>query len=475
MHRILGRGRASGRGAGPRVTGTPNVLLQVTDEVTTRRYAVRIDPGESGLPASALLERYLKCPDLPRLRSENRITAASEETLLSLQDLVYGCTDEGALTVPASGVQLLQAGRLLGMEDVPRAEPVWVSGSPILAIDIAIDRTNVSYDRNWTGFNHRRWNIHPCLYSDFVEDCVERRTGTARTGAGASEMDLLEAVARRIWEADFESYSRFVGPKWVYKTGDETVRNIIGGGGGICSEKVQALKFITDHYGMESEYVIAGADVPDPAPESKLRELLTTFDFRFAKRQMRYWQHTALLYHVDGNPVLVDATNGNIPFLFVRGADAERLLGYDDKPPVRVSMAVHEEDFYYHRVAQDIPEMLFFAMEGWIPYVDLVQVFDNELGLYISKDFMVTAIVYETEKAYEELRGEYARVCGAAGLECAVSRNWTLDTPPGQRFAETEPAAAEKVLASRDHLLRRYDDCHGAAHDSGLVVISLRK
>ena len=455
------------------MTDTHNVLLQVTDDVTTRRYAARIDPGEQGLPASTLLDRYLKRPDLPRLRRENRITAASEDTLLSLQDLVYGCTDEGALTDPVPGVELFQGGRLLGMEEAPRAEPAWVSGSPVLVIDIVIDRTNVSYGRNWTGFNRRRWEVHSSLYLDFVESCLEQHSGgPVQVDA---ELNLLEAVARRIWESDFESYSRFVGPKWVYKTGDETVRNIIGGGGGICSEKVQALKFVTDHYGLESEYVIAGADVPDPAPESRLRELLTTFDFRFAKRQMRYWQHTALLYHFDGSPVLVDVTNGNIPFLFVRGAEADRLLGYTDKPPVRVKMAVHEEDFYYHRVAQDIPEMLFFAMEGWIPFVDLVQVFDNELGLYISGDFMVTAVVYRSNAAYGELRNEYLRVCGASGLDCAVSQDWALDSPLGRRFAESDPDAAEKVLASRDHLLERYDDCHGPGHDAGLVVISLRR
>ena len=154
------------------MTDTPNVLLQVADEVTTRRYAVRIDPSEQHLPASQLLDRYLKRPGLSRLRRENRITAASEETLVSLQDLVYGCTDEGALTEPAPGVQLFQGGRLLGMEEAPRAEPAWVSGSPVLVIDIVIDRTNMSYGRNWTGFNRRRWDIQPGLYSDFVESCM---------------------------------------------------------------------------------------------------------------------------------------------------------------------------------------------------------------------------------------------------------------------------------------------------------------
>ena len=458
------------------MTDTANVLLQITDEVTGRRYATRIDASEQRLPASQLLDRYLKRPDLPQLRRENRITEASAETLVSLQDLVYGCTDQGELTDPIHGVQLFQGGRRLSMEDTPHAEPAWVAGAPVLVVDVLIDRTNVSYGRNWTGFNRRRWDIAPSQYSDFVGACLEGYSnGAVRVDAAADELNLLEAVARRIWESDFESYSRFVGPRWAYKTGDETVRNIIGGGGGICSEKVQALKFLTDHYGFRSEYVLAGADMPDPAPESKLRELLTTFDFRFAKRQMRYWQHTALLYHVDGSRVLVDATNGNIPFLFIRGSEADRLLGYRAKPPVRVRMAVHEEDFYYHRVAQDIPEMLFFALEGWIPYVDLVQVFDNELGLYICEDFMVTAAVYKTDAAYGEIRDEYLRVCGASDLDCAVSQDWTLDTPLGQRFAETYPKAAEKVLASRDHLLMRYDDCHGPGHDGGLVVIPLRR
>ena len=137
---------------------------------------------------------------------------------------------------------------------------------------------------------------------------------------------LVHILAQRIWESDFESYSRFTGRKLAHKTGDETIRNIMEGAGGICSEKVQALKFITDHFEISSEYLLAGVDAKGQMPEEKLRELLDTFDFRFSKRHMRYWQHTALLYHIDGTSILVDATNGNIPFLFLTGGAAERLL-----------------------------------------------------------------------------------------------------------------------------------------------------
>ena len=167
-------------------------------------------------------------------------------------------------------------------------------------------------------------------------------------------------------ESEFENYSRFVGERLMFKTGDETVRNIAAGSGGICTEKVQALKFLTDHYGLESEYVIGGDSAEGAVPVEKLREMLQTFDFRFARRYMRYWQHAALLYRIDGIPVLVDATNGNIPFLFLAGEAAEKLLGYENKPSVKVRMVEAEEDYYYHRVAQDIPQNLFFAMEGWL-------------------------------------------------------------------------------------------------------------
>ena len=173
--------------------------------------------------------------------------------------------------------------------------------------------------------------------------------------------------------------------------------------------------------------------------------------------------------------MLVDDTNGNIPFLFVEGAEADRLLGYDDKPAVPVTMAVRREDFYYHRVSQDIVYDLLFALEGWIPYVDLVQVFDNELGLYISPGFMVTAVVYRDEPGFEKTAGRVPR--RVRRRRPAVRR--VADVGPGfasgpGRFAASHPAAARRVLDAREHLLAPLRRVHGAEHDAGLVVIGLR-
>ncbi len=453
--------------------------MQLTDAVTTRRCVLRIDPSDLDLTLERLLDKYLKHPQLDTLREERRITGDSEEILTGIQDLVYISSDSGRLTGMFGGVEFLQDGRFLDAPDTPRAEPVTIGEKDALVLDLQIDRTGVGYDRNWAGFHRRRWDRHSDVFADFVAENVEMRFGAERAKrigdleTTDDKADFVHALAFRIWEADFENYSRFSGRKLVFKSGDETALNIIGGCGGICSEKVQALKFLTDHYGLESEYVLSGPATPDPVPEDRLRQLLDTLDFRFSKRFMRYWQHLAVLYRFDGVELLVDATNGNVPFLFVSGADADAILGYEDKRPVRVRMAVKEEDFYYHRVSQDIVEDMLFAMEGWIPYVDLVQVFENELGLCITKDYLVAPVVFRTERAFDTMRREYLRVCEEAGLDCEVSDEWGFTGPVGEAFAMEEPGKVEYIMESYDHLLDRYDEAHGPGHEAGLAVIRL--
>ena len=458
---------------------TQNTLLRITDLVTGRYTAVRMEPEEDRLAVGEMLDRYVKSPDAESLLAEQRMTADSAEALYAIQDYVYRCSDDGSLGDMYPGLILRQDGRQLEPGAVPSGVSMTSEGRDLLLFDIELDRESVGYDRNWRGFHRRRWERHEDDYAGFVLACLEVQYGPANAedvlqmDSPTSKLKLVEAVARRIWESDFENYSRFTGRKLIYKTGDETLRNIMDGAGGICSEKVQALKFITDHYGIKSEYLIAGPDVPGPVPEAQLRELLATFDFRFSRRHMRYWQHAALLCNIDGETALVDATNGNIPFVFERNKAAERLLGYDEKPAMRVTMALSPEDFYYHRVSQDIPEDLYFAMEGWIPDVDLVQVFDNELGLYISEDFMVAPIIYRSERTLERLRRQYAAAAGQAGVECVVDPEWALESELGQRFAADHKDAADRILTCREHLLTRYDECHGPGHEAGLVVFAL--
>ncbi len=456
-----------------------NCLLQFTDSLTDRKCLLRIEQQDASLTLKDLLQKYLKNAPIERLLEEGRIAHESAETLSALQDLVYLSADNGQLGDMFGGVIFRQAQTTIDLNSTPVMERVTVQDTPVLVMNISIDRLNALYERNWVGFHKRRWMRHDKLYSDFVMSTLERESG--RSGAEAilqleskeDKLRLVQILARAVWESDFENYSRFTGQKLAYKTGDETVLNIMGGAGAVCSEKVQALKFITDHYGLPSEYLLAGVDVKEPIPETKLRNLLETFDFRFSKRYMRYWQHTALLYSIDDTTVLVDATNGNIPLLFLTDASVGRMLGEEDKQPVTVKMVDSYEDMYYHRVSQDIPEKFFHAMEGWIEYIDLIQVFENELGLYLSEDFLVTPIVFRGARDFAEQKQEYVQVCNQAGLEYAVSSEWMLDSRLGQQFVEQAPRASERVMQSREQLLKRYNEWEGLGHEAGLFVIRL--
>jgi hypothetical protein len=452
----------------------PNHILQLTDSVTDRRSVIRIDPADCNLSVESLLDKYLKHADINHLVANQQVPEDSAETLASLQDLVYATGENGQLTNMFLGVEFIQGEEVLSAQDFLTSHPIKINDTHALLIDLVIDRENVGYERNWKSFNCRRWNRHASTFSDFVDSCSQDHTNSQpESDAPERQITFIQSIAMRIWKADFENYSRFTDRKLIYKTGDETVLNIVRGSGGICSEKVQALKFITDHYGLESEIVFAGPDVPQPVPEDDLRDLLSTFDFHGSNKLMRFWQHLALLYHIDGIDLLVDATNGNIPFLFLTNADAERLLGYRDKSPIAVRMTIRTEDFYYHRIAQDIPEKLLFAMEGWIPDVDLVQVFDNELGLYISEDFMVAPVVYRTERAYEHQRQQYLQACTEVHMPCEINHEWNLNSELGQKFISSHENVATKILEAKEHLLRRYNACHGEGHESGLVMIEI--
>ena len=461
------------------VLNQPARFLRFTDIYTSRSAVLLLDQAEECLSVGQLLEKYLlNLPEGP-LRDRGAVTPESLDNLKPMQDLVYACDDEGRLTDLYPGINIRQENRSVSLLDLPTEKATRWEGAPISVIDLALDRTGVGYDRNWKGFHRRRWANNSAIFEDFVAATLAEELGAPRADkvlnldSHEDRLLFIKTLAQRVWQSEFENYSRFVGQRLMFKTGDETIKNIAADAGGICTEKVQALKFLTDHFGLESEYLIGGDGASDPVPETRLREMLQTFDFRFARRHMRYWQHAALLYRIDDVPVLVDATNGNIPFLFLVAEPAERLLGYQDKPSVPVRMVEATEEYFYHRVSQDIPQDLFFALEGWITDTDMVQVFENELGLFLSGQFYVTPLPYRSERDYQRLAGEYHAIAQRAGFRCEVKQSWDFESKLGQEFAASHEKAAANILDARDHLLLRYNEWDLPGHDAGLVVYRL--
>ena len=455
------------------------IFVRWSDYLTGRESTLRVSAKDAELPLGELLSKYLASTDPSSLVSNGNLLPGSLPGLLAIQDLILTLSDDGLMgnVIPGS---ILRCGSRVTPRDRPapvlRAK---LGETPVGLIDVSIDRSEMGYSRNWTGFDRRRWDRSRATFESFVEDAVYRRNPAdgprvLSLDTTAARTEFLCSVAFAIWESPFENYSRFTGSKIRYKTGDETLLNIIDGGGAICSEKVQALKFVTDRYGFQSRYVFAGPDAAGRLPEAELRHLLESFDFQGGQSAMRYWQHMALEFAIDGTGILVDATNGNIPFLFITDPEIGDILDPDYPQPVRVRMAIYEEDFYYHRVPCDLARDLFYAMENYIPEIDLVQVFDNELGLIISDEFLVSPAPYRNQDEFDGLVNVYRELTQPTDLKFEIDRRWRLDGPLGQSFQEQEPAAAKQILDSHDQLLKRYEWFEGEGYEMGLAVVEIR-
>ena len=440
-------------------------FLRWSDYLTGKTCTLRVEPEDIRTPVRRLVSEYLAVGDSSRLVSDRRLLPDSLDVFQALQDVTLTLSDDGTPGTLIPGTVLRNGPRELSPGQSAPCETVLLSDSYVHLMEISIDRSETGYTRNWTGFNRRRWDRNGDRFEQFVESATD--------SGQESELDFLRLVAKAIWDSPFENYSRFTGQRIPYKTADETLLNIIEGRGAICSEKVQALKFITDMRGLESSYVFAGPDALGKLPSSDLRHLLETFDFRGSRHIMRFWQHLALEYVIEEQRILVDATNGNIPFLFLDGPEREALLDSDLPRPVPVRMGTYSENFYYHRAPGDLALDLCYAMENYIPEIDLVQVFDNELGLVITPEYLVAPVPYKSEDDFQELNALYQRLAAPDSLELDVRSGWQLDSPLGESFYAHEPIAADAILDSHDYLLERYDLFEGFGHEMGLAIVKL--
>ena len=456
----------------------PPTLLRWSDFLTGRTCTLRLEDADALAPLALLTSKYLTGADPKALLKRRRILPDAASTLAAIQDITHTLTDAGELGAIAPGATFKHGVRELSMRNAVPPTTARVGGAEVNLLDVTIDRSETGYCRNWPGFQRRRWKRGESAFLEFVARAV-RSDRVLSLSDHASRMEFLRRVARAIWDSPFENYSRFTGEALRYKTGDESLISIIGGNGegrgAICSEKVQALKFVTDMFGFQSRYVFAGPDAAGRLPVKRLRHVLDTFDFRGAAPAMRYWQHMALEFVVDGDRILVDATNGNIPFLFICGADADDALNPEEPRPFRVRMGTYPEDFYYHLAPDDLALDLCYAMENFIPEIDLVQVFDNELGLAITPDFLVTPLPYADAESYDGMRRIYERLTQADGLEMDASPDWRMDGDLWARFQEREPDAVEPILNCHARLVERYNAFEDERHDMGLAIIQLRR
>jgi hypothetical protein len=463
----------------------PVFLLDVRDRATGKAVAVRLTRAEALRPLADIVAGVLRTPP-ETLVAGGRLAPAQADTCFRLQDLVFPLDGRGRLSsAPYPGLVWRHAhdGHPLDPRRPPRFERVRRAAGPdVLVLPLEADRHGVREDRHWPGFHARRYARFRPLVDRLLAEALPG--GFSLTGADA-EHPFVEAVARRIWRADFENYSRFLPPAIRLKTGDETVENILAGRGGVCTEKVLALKFITDAYGIAATPVFAGPRARAPLPANELRRMLRelgSYDFTYARRYLRYWDHVALEYRLsDGSRWLVDPSNGNIPFLCAPAAPY--LEGGPRRREVPVRMLAVEEPMTYHRAPGRLGLDFLFAWETWIADVDLLQVFDNHLGLFVGEAFSVTAAVWGSRTKRDVAREAWRRYARDHGLGLGLAAEAGASAPERETlaaFRAGHPRQAAWCEAALAGLARRYREYiltrHGIDKPFGadLVVLDRR-
>lgn len=463
----------------------PIFALDVRDRATGKQAAVRLSRDEALLPLGEVACRTLRASP-EQLVDSGRLAPEQADTFFRLQDLLFPVDGRGRLgSIPYDGLlwrrrddgAVLDPARPALFERVRRA-----GAADVLVLPLDVDRRDLCYERNWRGFHARRYTrFRPaaeCLIAEALPDGFD-------LDGPDGERRFVEALARRIALADFENYSRFVTPAIRLKTGDETVENILAGHGGVCTEKVLALKFITDAHGLASRVVFAGPHTAAPLPAAELRAILDrldTYDFTYARRFLRYWDHVALEYRLsDGSRWLVDPSGGTIPF--VCAPAAPYLDAKAGRRRVLVAMLAVAEPVTYHRAPVSLGLDFLFAWETWIDDVDLLQVFDNNLGLLVSEDFYVTVVVSGSRtKRAVALDGWRAYACEHGLRADFTGESGTADEQSTvEAFRASHPVQAAGCEAALPGLARRYREFILSRHgvdkpfEATLVVIDRRR
>jgi len=435
-------------------------LLQLTDFPDRFKCAMKIDPDQFD-SFEELFDRYVK------VINKEGMTPESAKNLGVIQDCIYKIDDDGELLDLYEGLIIKQDDDIVELGDEPRFQLVQSEDHPdFMLLDLTVDRSQITEEGNLYGYNIRKWKKGRSIFEPFVHDCLTESYGAEadrimRLNTPEDQERFLRAVGRKIWEADFELYSRFIGDKLWFKDPAETLHNIIAGRGGTCTEKASAMKLISDAYGFNSEYVLGGPGAKGPFPMDALREMLETLDFDLGKKYMIYWEHMALLYDLDVKDVLMDVTNGNVPFLFLTGDRVEELLREDDKKSVKVKMVLRDEEFYYHVTPQDIPEILLEMMQDWIEDVDLIHVFDDGLGLLIREDYYVWPVMYRDEDEKMVEYNWWLEVKEKQNFPAVeLLDNFSLPGPVVNEFKEKYPQKYVDIIEAYDHLVERYNESY---------------
>lgn len=466
-------------------------VVSLVDGVTHQRAALRVDPESVELVGEAI---ELFREEASELVADGWLAAGSERDFWEIGECLFTVDAAGELGEPQPWLRLFREHELIPPE-FPllferRPLPGGIeAGREVMVAELTIDRRDCLYNRDWQAFHLRKRRQFADELERFLREAALDYVDPDRAELALARRDesdkalLLRAAAQRVFNAPFELYSRFTGRRRLIKDGISTLLNVMAGHGGACSEKAQAIRFVTDALGLPAQYILCGPETRGELPTDILLEILETFEAQYSTTAQAFWNHIAVLVELDGREVLVDASGGNIPFLWESGEDLEALLDRrgEARRGVLHRYVVGSDELFYHRADQELPERLLYALElGWAdPHIDLVQALDDELGLMTMPDLWLGALVYRDEEERALLREWYEEKWLEPGHVRGVLFSNDLTTAEGaiaDELRASYPSVAAAVTEAHPYIEERLEEANpGSRYKAEIVLVGRRE
>ncbi|MCH9609309.1 MAG: hypothetical protein S4CHLAM45_07810 [Chlamydiales bacterium] len=170
----------------------------------------------------------------------------------------------------------------------------------------------------------------------------------------ASRLEQAQWLYQLVYQARFEFVSHFLfGPFTNYiKSGEEFLEGLFVGQGGVCLERVMALRFLIELFDIgECSYVLGGSLPGTNQPidiEAVKASLLDPQKVSLSP----YAHHAALVVKIDNKEWLLDANAGRLGQIFLNPSLTEQILTED----VERKLGVHASfgQMFYTRAPEEL-------------------------------------------------------------------------------------------------------------------------
>ena len=190
------------------------------------------------------------------------------------------------------------------------------------------------------------------------------------------KVEVMLQICKFVHSRPFENLSKFIN-SIPFHTGIEMWKNYSEGLGGICAEKVNSIKFICDILGIEN-YLVACTNTQE---KLNLNALIKSH-IEDNSKGVPFIQHVMNKLIINDTAYYVDATGGNIPFLFINEHTAKSFLSNAYK--VRI---LHKTDkLFTYNLMQTYADYIINDNQFNAPLAHWEYTIEQGLGLAIVDD-----------------------------------------------------------------------------------------